>query len=527
MKTKFNLLIGLFCFFAVSCYEDESAKDFEIVNPINIEFWDDYATSQKVFQMDTLEIIPVVYKEGVKDAELEYEWKIQGNNYPVTILSNKMIFKQQITVAPNSNPYDLILTVTDKTTSLKEFARISLTVESKFGEGLLVADTKDGVNSDISLIMSPNFTRDLQEKDTRTHYNIYSLMNGGEKVTGIIHDMQSDIKSDSRVLTFMTESDIYRVDPYDFAAWQMNNDLFYVPLDEIQPGSLAKDDYGGDEWIVVNGKMHYRNSSWGNLYYNYYLFTPDNSDYQISCIAKIGGYDYYAPKPFVYDETVNRLLQCNDYSEAFMEFKDQEASVLFDVNNFGAYDAVYMDEGENVNLNMVLKAEDGSGYFIYVIQTEDPDNGTNLPVARYDLSQCTDIMDAVAFASSPISEDFYYATENGVYTLTLLSSQSKPVSNLRYTVSDGDKITGMTMWKGEYQTMNVSDNSQPSGQRTQSNHYRMLVLTTYNESTQEGKVITIPIIRLGDGTLETNTACHVVYGGFGRITKVAYNQVGY
>ena len=278
--------------------------------------------------------------------------------------------------------------------------------------------------------------------------------------------------------------------------------------------------------MTVNGKMHYRNSSWGNLYYSYYLFTPDNSDYQISYIAKLGR-DYYAPKPFAYDELKNRLLQMNSYNDGFMQFRDQEPGVLFDVNNLGAYDAVYMDEGENANLNMVLKAEDGSGYFIFAIQTEVADNGSNLPVGLYNLSQCTDIMNVVAFASSPISEDFYYATENHVYALTLKPDQPNPISSVRYTTMEGDKITGMMIWKGEYQRMNVPDDSQPSGMSAESNHNRMLVLTTYNDSTKEGKVITIPIIRLGDGTLETNPTFHNVYDGFGRITKVAYNKVGY
>ena len=114
-----------------------------------------------------------------------------------------------------------------------------------------------------------------------------------------------------------------------------------------------------------------------------------------------------------------------------------------------------------------------------------------------------------------------------MYALTLKPDQPNPISSVRYTTMEGDKITGMMIWKGEYQRMNVPDDSQPSGMSAESNHNRMLVLTTYNDSTKEGKVITIPIIRLGDGTLETNPAFHNVYDGFGRITKVAYNKVGY
>lgn len=515
---------GIACMMT-ACYEDESATDFQLVNPIKIEFWDDNAKAQKIFQMDTLEIVPVIYKNGVEDEDLEFEWKIQGNDYPETVLSNKLVFKHQIDLAPNSNPYDLILTVTDKTTSLKEYERINLTVESKFGEGLLVADTRDEVHSDISLVMARNFTRSLLEKNKRTHYNIYSQMNKGQKVTGLIRDIQSSIKSDSRVLTFMTGTDIHRVDPYDFVAWQMNSELFYVPLDEVRPVQLLKKDYGGDEFMVVNGKLHYRNSSWGNLYYSYYLFTPDNADYDVSYMMCVGS-GYYTSAPYAYDEAKNRFIQVSSRNDAFIQFVTQESSLLFDVNNIGAYDAVYMDEGENSNLNTVLKSEDGSGYYVYAIQSKTADNGHNLPVGRYDLSQCPDIMDVQAFTSSPVSEDFYYATSDKIYALTLKPDQPTPTASPRYTALPGEKITGMMLWKGEYQRMNVSDESKPNGIGEANNQNRMLVITTYNESTKEGKVITIPIVRLGDGTLETNRAFHNEYGGFGRITKVAYNKVG-
>ena len=79
-----------------------------------------------VFQFDTLKISPIIYKNGVKDENLTYEWKIQGDKYPETVLSHKMTFSEPISVVPNSKAYNLILTVTDKTTGIQEFARISV-----------------------------------------------------------------------------------------------------------------------------------------------------------------------------------------------------------------------------------------------------------------------------------------------------------------------------------------------------------------------------------------------------------------
>ena len=133
MKRISIFLLLYMAFVAMSCYEDHSAKDFKIIKPIVIEFAG-AETAVKIFQFDTLEINPIIYKNGVSDENLTYEWKIQGNEYPETVLSNKMTFREPISAAPNSTAYDLILTVTDKTTDIQEFSRISVTVESSLGE---------------------------------------------------------------------------------------------------------------------------------------------------------------------------------------------------------------------------------------------------------------------------------------------------------------------------------------------------------------------------------------------------------
>ncbi|MFR7825280.1 MAG: hypothetical protein ACLU30_20330 [Odoribacter splanchnicus] len=65
------LLTGLL----YSCYEDKSSLNYTLINPINIELGDE-STDYSVFAYDTLEIKPIVYKEGVDDADLSYRWTI-------------------------------------------------------------------------------------------------------------------------------------------------------------------------------------------------------------------------------------------------------------------------------------------------------------------------------------------------------------------------------------------------------------------------------------------------------------------
>lgn len=50
------------------------------------------------------------------------------------------------------------------------------------------------------------------------------------------------------------------------------------------------------------------------------------------------------------------------------------------------------------------------------------------------------------------------------------------------------------------------------------------MITTYNESTKEGKVTAVPIKHVNVGELETNKKYHVVLNGFGRILGV-YKQI--
>ena len=54
---------------------------------------------------------------------------------------------------------------------------------------------------------------------------------------------------------------------------------------------------------------------------------------------------------------------------------------------------------------------------------------------------------------------------------------------------------------------------------------RMMVITIYNESTKEGKIVAIPIMNIGSGILEKDKDFHQVYEGFGRILCITPQTV--
>lgn len=123
-----------------------------------------------------------------------------------------------------------------------------------------------------------------------------------------------------------------------------------------------------------------------------------------------------------------------------------------------------------------------------------------------------------------LEDVLYYATDDKIYASPLNSRN--PTSELRYTANAGEKITNISVWSDNqgaagkiyYKNINpdISDEFLILGAND-----RMMIITTYNESSKEGKLITVPIVTLGIGGLEQDRNYHNEYGGFGRITKYA------
>ena len=121
-----------------SCYEDHSSLTYKLINPINIELGDE-STEYTIFAYDTLEIKPIVYREGVEDTDLSFRWTISGSAVPPTVLDTNMTFKAQIALTPSATAYDLLLEVYDKTTGSEVEQAFKVNVESPFGAGLIIS----------------------------------------------------------------------------------------------------------------------------------------------------------------------------------------------------------------------------------------------------------------------------------------------------------------------------------------------------------------------------------------------------
>ena len=114
----------------------------------------------------------------------------------------------------------------------------------------------------------------------------------------------------------------------------------------------------------------------------------------------------------------------------------------------------------------------------------------------------------------------YYATDSEVYAVMLATENL--MTELRYPTSAGnplmagEKITSLEIHKGDgYATLGERTEEGKVVKDQVGSEYRLLLMTTYNETSKEGAVYTLPIKNLGAGVIAEDYVKR--FGGFGRV----------
>ena len=523
MKTKIFLGLVMICFLLGSCFDDESSKNVEFLKPIQIN---DFSTSMELYvsQGGRLKIKTLAYKEGMDDAALSFEWKLQGHGQHET-LGNTMILDTVINAPMNREAYSLLYTVTDTENELTVTKRYYLYVTGQYEAGLLVADTKDEQTSDLHLIIGKNFNRNYSKhEDDRVFENIYSI-NNGTKIGELVTDMKSVVAGYLET-SIATEHSVEDLSPLDnFTVIRRNNDMFIKAFDgEFVVGGLNNCARGPYDVIAVNGHIHKRTQYEEATTYGVGMLLEDlTDDYYVTHYL----YRPYNPYPgegdlfgIAYDQKHHRFL-------AFPHFRSEDNLHIFrntsadgkqDPNQLGNKECIYIGYGPNVTMYAVLK---DSGTGLHEIWTfnmnADDKNRPDVITGCYILDGCPDIEKAHKFQSQAMEEVMYYATDDKVYAVLLTASHPQVLP--KYEVNPGEKITGIQVVEYCEGKLEIPNTDKP-GELTDlgaSNH--MMLVMTYNETTREGKVIVVPILSLGTGDLIQDKAYHREYGPFGRILK--------
>lgn len=508
--------------FCTSCFEDESNLDIKKLNPIRIENIDLRAEQyQSVYMGDTLRIEPLVFCEGIPDAKLSYEWQLSGGTIVPTVIDSTMYLCAKIVAPPYANGYTLRFTITDETTGICRIESFNVTVLSPYGEGILIADTKDGVNSDISLVMSREVSSQIPTSNKKV--NIFRDLwsqNNGAPLSGIVLSAITSTYGTNRSLTVITTEHIQRADHYDFVdiPSEMDELLFGLVVPPhighgYSNGIFVEYTPTSHEIMCANGKVTSRSVQNNSRGYGYTMYPSKVSDYNVTLM--------YAPEyygAYCYDDLGKRMLFC-DYSKFWVP-QEQASGSKFDVCDLSDYEPFYLAEmSSGVAL---LAKQKSSGAYKALVMNKLSSNGPNYAKTVFDFSSATEIGNAKYFELNKKEDVVYYATETKVYTTPMANIDARV--QWEVPVGSGDKITGIKIykWYGGQRRHAVDDNGEVK-ETFWNSQDGMLMISTYNELTKEGKLTLVPIVTFGIGGLEQNVEFHVTLSGFGKILGV-YKQ---
>ena len=371
------------------------------------------------------------------------------------------------------------------------------------GEGLVIAETSNGSNTDLSLIMSPEVTEDFNGESILRH--VYSANNGGDLIAGLVNQMRFTTQLGSNILLAITDNSMTKVKTFDYSFGGMNDDLFYAAKNSYKPQLL-----GG----IPQGDLYVGNNELTGTYlgitakfglpFDFAFKVPDHvamnpaqANIAIDFYDEsLGGFVYLPTIASYGDHSMHAITAVP--GAAF-----NPASILNKINMAASTNI----DGDFLHLlkdkttgNVALYVMDGGGY-VY------PDYIAPAPKALYNFSNAPEIGNATQFVFLDNQKVMYYATDTKIYAA--LYGTSTPIFEERYTVPSGEKITTLQV----YQQVGYPNNSEDDPYISTNN--KQLVMSTYST---EGKVYLLPFKNLGAANIDTENI--KVFNGFGKITAI-------
>ncbi len=499
------LVIAIF-----SCTKDESTLN---VNPIDGVVFDTTGTSVlRVYQFDTLKVNPSIQTDGIPSENLEYEWRINRTSGDTLsdVIGTEPDLSYPVEVSPTvtDRTLQILLTVTDNSNGLQYKMLWPLIILNNIGEGLVIAETPDGQNTDISHIMSPEVTSNYNSQSIK--YNVYSAINEGS-YPGITKQLLFGSLAQEDVLLGITDESLYRINTLDYTLAGQNDDLFAANKDDYRPQRI---DYIFNQTKIYVGEGQLTAA----LLTTYPEFgVPFDFSYEVPDEIAINKYDYSGTEPsavMFFEENLQRFI----YMAGISQFSsDKEMRPVPSVPNA----PFEPDNFENTMTNVASATYSTGGYMFLLREINGdkmqlyqldqgvwnyPDPSTPpAPVRNFDLSDAPEIAQAEHFVFLDDQRVLFYATDRKIYAV--LYNGVNPVFEERYTAPVGETITTLQVY--QQASYPNADNYLPLNNRA-------LVASTYDGA--EGRVYLLPYINQGVANIDVENI--KVFEGFDRITTI-------
>jgi hypothetical protein len=493
-----------------SCRHDYSTLDTAKIQGVVFDTIGN--SSLSVYQFEHLVVKPVLSMGNLQESDLSFKWSINllPGDTLFQVLSETRDLDAEIRLKPNTTGkyHHLLYTVTDKRNGLKYIMAWPLTVKNNIGEGLVVAETGDNLNTDLSHIMSPEVTTGYTSVSVK--HRVYSSINKGT-IPGLVKQMQYTTIYGVNALLAITNDAITRINTLDYTYGGVNNDLFFGASASYKPQALSSA-YQSDIYIG-SGKLtsvYFGANRKFGLPFDFNYTVPDKVAVNGNSSSVTGSYQTPVAVNF-YDEVNGYFV----YLPALGSFGDNKMHAYPPVagksfNPANVPGKTNLAAGISVDRGFLhLLKDKTTGKIELYVFGPGVDNYPDIipadPRALYDLSAAPGISSATQFVFLDDQKVMYYVSGNKIYAV--LYSTATPVVEERYTPPAGEQITTLQI----YQQCGY-----PLAQTYIATNNKQLIMSTYGT---EGKVYLLPIKNLGLGTIDA--ANGKSFGGFGRITAIA------
>ncbi len=485
-----------------ACTKDHSTLDINKIQGVTVDTTGTGTIS--VYQFDTLTLNPRIDAGKLTDEAFTYEWKINPNisdtAYQVLATSRNLKAEIKLLPSPAQKTYRLVLTVTDKSNGLKYITPYKVSVLNNLGEGLVIADSKDGLHSDIHLLMMPWVTSNFIKESLKR--GVYSTINRKE-IDGVVKQLRSYVAFRDVVVQGITENSIFSIKKLDYTLLGKNNDLFYAPRASFRPQALG---------VVYQGDLYVDNGMLTGAYMAASAKLPNPFDTKFTVPAVLGMDTDSETSAILnfYDEVNGHFvfLKSMFYDKVLYKHPATPAAA-FDASNLPGQLNLAAGLSPDRDFLHLLKDKATGNIRLYVLSKATDDGGmiTYPPAPKeiIDFSGAPGIAAAHHFVFAYDQRVMYYVSGNKIYAA--LFGSSTPSFQERYTLPAGAELTALSIYQqGQF----------PAIEPTIPTHNKVLIMASFAGG--EGKLTLFPMINLGIGNLDI--ANRKEYGGFGRISAV-------
>lgn len=503
MKDKINLLFVLYCLL-VSCYKDKGSYDYVELPQITIGNIKD---SYNIAQLDTLVLNPEIVSEGEEynGSDWDYIWRLYPGKNNIDTIGKERVLSYQFIEEPGV--YHIYFTAINRQTELKYSKDIVVNLAGVYMDSWMVLYEKDG-GCDFDLLNDRFFTKYDQDKDIYyrgvykmihghvfpgnpvkiapyyypyTQYDYIFSDQGGERLSVTSMETLQDMSNfllGGKDLTF--EGFCYTYKPSGASGIEI---LFASERIFLSNRGTGSQD-GFTEPICNNG-LTYRAAPFASRRVRFPLNTV------------------------FYDEEHCRFLEVGGGKNFIVQEIADTPDNKFSLNNMDAT-MIFMDNGFNQNEYAVMRNRTTGIYALYALSFYNKDRYAE---AKYEMTQCPGIENAVSYAVGSRGEVFYYATTDNVYLYDYKVNNRADVCIHNLNLAANEEITCLRIFRpDEYYAM------------THKYDNKVLFVATYDSSTGKGKVY-MYYIDESNGNVDENSVKTIEVGG--KIKDMAYHYATY